>query len=186
MLCLGPKKSLLSLRLKLMAQGMAQHTNDQSRVWYHSAIQVPNLAIGWMGQHTDKPAVTSASWVARFFNVKYFCCFLWNILYESNLPHSLFKKLTDLNCGPAGLGNNHSTIIADSIPMMLLVDGFQSTPVSKLLTLCWKARKEELTFYTFQRSVTRLGDFWKSWWQIFLQKWPKYLMTFWALGRHNF
>ena len=32
MLCLGPIKSLLSPRLKLMAQGMAQCTNDQSRV----------------------------------------------------------------------------------------------------------------------------------------------------------
>ena len=28
MLCLGPKKSLSSLRLKLTAQGMAQCTND--------------------------------------------------------------------------------------------------------------------------------------------------------------
>ena len=24
-----------------MAQGMAQYTDDQSQVWYHSAIQVP-------------------------------------------------------------------------------------------------------------------------------------------------
>ena len=32
MLCLGPKKSLLSLRLKLTAQCMAQCTNDQSQV----------------------------------------------------------------------------------------------------------------------------------------------------------
>ena len=39
MLCLGPKKSLSSLRLKLLAQGMAQRTDDQSQVWYHSAIQ---------------------------------------------------------------------------------------------------------------------------------------------------
>ena len=43
MLCLGPKKSLLSPRLKLMAQDMAQCTDDQSQVWYHSAIQVPYL-----------------------------------------------------------------------------------------------------------------------------------------------
>ena len=41
MLCLGPKKSLLSPRLKLMAQGMVQRTDDQSQVWYHSAIQAP-------------------------------------------------------------------------------------------------------------------------------------------------
>ena len=41
MLCLGPKKSLSSPRLKLMAQGMVQCTKDQSRVWYHSAIQAP-------------------------------------------------------------------------------------------------------------------------------------------------
>ena len=40
---LGPKKSLSSLRLELMSQGIAQHTNVQSRVWYHSAIQGPNL-----------------------------------------------------------------------------------------------------------------------------------------------
>ena len=32
MLCLGPKKSLSSPRLKLMAQRMAQHTDDQSQV----------------------------------------------------------------------------------------------------------------------------------------------------------
>ena len=41
MLCLGPKKSLLSLRLELTAQGMGQHTNDQSQVWYLSTIQAP-------------------------------------------------------------------------------------------------------------------------------------------------
>ena len=41
MLCLGPKKSLSSQMLELTTQGMAQHTNDQSQVWYHSAIQVP-------------------------------------------------------------------------------------------------------------------------------------------------
>ena len=32
MLCLGPKKSLSSLRLELTAQGMVQHTDDQSLV----------------------------------------------------------------------------------------------------------------------------------------------------------
>ena len=32
MLCLGPKKSLLSPRHALTAEDMAQHTNDQSRV----------------------------------------------------------------------------------------------------------------------------------------------------------
>ena len=31
-LCLGPKKSLSSPRLELMAQGMAQRTKDESRV----------------------------------------------------------------------------------------------------------------------------------------------------------
>ena len=41
MLCLGPKKSLSSQRLKLTVQGMAQCTDDQSRVWYHSTIQAP-------------------------------------------------------------------------------------------------------------------------------------------------
>ena len=41
MLCLGLKKSLSSPRLKLTAQGMAQCTNDQSLVWYHSAIRAP-------------------------------------------------------------------------------------------------------------------------------------------------
>ena len=41
MLCLGPKKSLLSLRIELTAQGMPQSTDDQSLVWYHSAIQAP-------------------------------------------------------------------------------------------------------------------------------------------------
>ena len=38
MLCLGPKKSLLVLRLECMGQGMPQCSNDKSRVWYHSAI----------------------------------------------------------------------------------------------------------------------------------------------------
>ena len=47
MLRLGPKKSLLSLRLKLMAQGMAQCTDIQGRVWYHSAIQVPLKSCCW-------------------------------------------------------------------------------------------------------------------------------------------
>ena len=28
-----------------MAQGMVQRTNDQSQVWYHSAIQAPPLKI---------------------------------------------------------------------------------------------------------------------------------------------
>ena len=37
MLCLGLLKSLSSPRLKLTAQGMAQHTNVQSQLWYHSA-----------------------------------------------------------------------------------------------------------------------------------------------------
>ena len=32
MLCLGPKKSLSSMRLELMGQGIAQYTNDKSRV----------------------------------------------------------------------------------------------------------------------------------------------------------
>ena len=32
MLCMGPKKSLASLRPKLMVQGTAQHTGVQSRV----------------------------------------------------------------------------------------------------------------------------------------------------------
>ena len=41
MLCLGPTKSLSSLRLELTAQGMVQCTDDQSRVWYHSAMQAP-------------------------------------------------------------------------------------------------------------------------------------------------
>ena len=41
MMCLGPIKSLLLLRCKLTAQGMADHTNVQSRVLYHSAIRVP-------------------------------------------------------------------------------------------------------------------------------------------------
>ena len=41
MLCMGLEKSLLSPRLKLIAQGMAQCTDDQSQVWYHSAIQAP-------------------------------------------------------------------------------------------------------------------------------------------------
>ena len=29
------------MRLKLMAQGMVQHADVQSQVWYHSAIQAP-------------------------------------------------------------------------------------------------------------------------------------------------
>ena len=33
--------SLSSPRLQLTAQGMAQCTDDQSLVWYHSAIQAP-------------------------------------------------------------------------------------------------------------------------------------------------
>ena len=41
MLCLGLKKSLSSLRLKLKPQGMGQITDAQSWVWYHSAIQAP-------------------------------------------------------------------------------------------------------------------------------------------------
>ena len=47
MLCLGRKKSLSSPRLQLMAQGMAQCTDDQSRVWYHSAIQAPHERKGY-------------------------------------------------------------------------------------------------------------------------------------------
>ena len=43
MLCLGLKKSLSSPRLKIKAQGIAQCTNVQSQVWYHLAIQVPQL-----------------------------------------------------------------------------------------------------------------------------------------------
>ena len=39
MLFMGVKKILLSLRLELMAKGMVQHTDDLSRVWYHSGIQ---------------------------------------------------------------------------------------------------------------------------------------------------
>ena len=45
MLYLGMKKSFSSPRLKLTAQGMAQCTNDKSRVWYHSAIQAPQLIV---------------------------------------------------------------------------------------------------------------------------------------------
>ena len=45
MLCLGQKKSLLSPRLVLTAQGMVQRTNDQIRVWYHSAIQAPLILV---------------------------------------------------------------------------------------------------------------------------------------------
>ena len=43
MLCLGPKKSLSLPRLELKAQGMALCTDDKSRVWYHSAIQAPQI-----------------------------------------------------------------------------------------------------------------------------------------------
>ena len=39
MLCLGPKKNLSSPRVELTAQGVTQHTDVQSQVWYHSAIQ---------------------------------------------------------------------------------------------------------------------------------------------------
>ena len=38
---MGLIKSLMSLKLELTAQGVAEHTDVQSRVWYHSAIQVP-------------------------------------------------------------------------------------------------------------------------------------------------
>ena len=38
MLCLGLKKSLSSLRLKLTAQGMVQCTNVQSQVWSLSSL----------------------------------------------------------------------------------------------------------------------------------------------------
>ena len=31
------------MRLKLTAHGIAQCTNDQSRVWYHLAIQAPQF-----------------------------------------------------------------------------------------------------------------------------------------------
>ena len=41
MLCLGPKKSLSSLKPELTDQGMGQRNDDQSQVWYHSAIQAP-------------------------------------------------------------------------------------------------------------------------------------------------
>ena len=40
MLCLSPKKRL-SPRLELTAQDVVHHIVDQSRVWYHSAIQAP-------------------------------------------------------------------------------------------------------------------------------------------------
>ena len=35
------KEFVVTKAFKLMAQGMAQCTNDQSRVWHHSAIQAP-------------------------------------------------------------------------------------------------------------------------------------------------
>ena len=41
MLWMAPIKSLLSPRHELTAQGAAQHTNVQSYVWHHSAIQAP-------------------------------------------------------------------------------------------------------------------------------------------------
>ena len=44
MLCLGPKKSLLSPRLELIAQDMAQGTDDKSQVWNHSGT--PQLTKG--------------------------------------------------------------------------------------------------------------------------------------------
>ena len=75
MLCLGLKKSLSSPRLELTAQGMVQHTNDQSRVRYHSATQVPLTIIDvtlfisgrqdgalWYIQNLEKPA----SWHQRY------------------------------------------------------------------------------------------------------------------------
>ena len=40
---LGLKKSLWLSRLKLTAQGIVQHSNVQSQVWYHSAIEVADL-----------------------------------------------------------------------------------------------------------------------------------------------
>ena len=39
--CAWVRKSWLSLRLELTVQFMVQRTNDQRRVWYHSAIQAP-------------------------------------------------------------------------------------------------------------------------------------------------
>ena len=47
LLYLGLKKSLLPPRLELMAQGIVQCTNDQSQVWYHSAIQAPDVGYIW-------------------------------------------------------------------------------------------------------------------------------------------
>ena len=91
MLCLGLKKSLSSPRLELTAQGMVQHTNDQSRVRYHSATQVPLTIIDvtlfisgrqdgalWYIQNLEKPA----SWHQRydsFFGKSwelYYTCFV--------------------------------------------------------------------------------------------------------------
>ena len=54
MLCLGQKKSLLSPRLNLTAQGLAQQTDDQSQVWNHSAIQAPLLKFHI--SHVSRPA----------------------------------------------------------------------------------------------------------------------------------
>ena len=58
MLCLGLKKSLSSPRLKLKAQGMPQCTDDQSQVWYHSAIQAPHFS-GKVGLNLALGLVTS-------------------------------------------------------------------------------------------------------------------------------
>ena len=49
---MGPKKSLSSPWLEVTAQDMAQYTDDQSRVWHHSAIQAPQI-LGKINRHNE-------------------------------------------------------------------------------------------------------------------------------------
>ena len=98
MLCLGPNKSLSSPRLKLMAQGMAQYTDVQSRVWYHSAIQAPPLSVNELKPRKCQLAIYLNACLRMRF-----CWTHWSIAsccaISAGMDHSLYKKLCFFKIG---------------------------------------------------------------------------------------
>ena len=89
MLCLGLNKSLSSPRLELTAQCMVQYTDDQSQVWYHSAIQAPIGHCKVLTRHWGSPTLGKLL-MANVQTWVYKRCYqqLWMVLMLSTTRHT--------------------------------------------------------------------------------------------------
>ena len=132
MLRLGPKRVCWSLRLELAAQGMAQTTCYQSCVWYHSAIQAPQILI--------KLAFCDILYFfARIRCKASFWYSVIRILQNILTPlHSCALNQSSNTCRnlPLGLLWQNISLIVKVSPFISLRTGFEHTTVNFLNKEC--------------------------------------------------